>query len=300
MGFVCQCGFQGLSQRAVSVHRTSTHGFPLSNEQVAELYLQGTSQATIASTYHVDPMAIHRRLQASGVSTRNSGEAAWLPRLLNAGWRIGTISQRPEPTVSKTTAYLLGALDGDGCIYSPRTRSGVRLQFGVTNPEFHMKIVRAMRELGMNPSTFIFQSRNPKWSMVYGAFAACKPFGDWYRTLQTQRHKWLPESLYWNYLCGFHEAEGSSLNNNGCPAIEIWNTNQDRLSDCKAMLEALGFHPTLRPARRSYRPNHSQGFKIGLYRGSEVLHFLTETATWKTGPWKEVMNSAIEAESAHL
>jgi hypothetical protein len=197
-------------------------------------------------------------------------------------------------------AYLLGALDGDGCIYQDKKGRGSRLQFAVTSVPFHDKLVKVIGHLGITPHTFTVEPKNERWNKVYGCFATSKPFADWYQSLPAQRGGLLTQDLYWDYLCGFHEAEGSALRNNGCPAIEIYNNDMGRLTDCKAMFEVLGFHPTLRPARRKYKPHHSQGYKLGLYRGSEVLHFLTVTATWKFGPWKEVMNSAIAAESAHL
>lgn len=293
--FACPCGFQGLSQRALSLHRTKTHGYPLSTEALIQLYLQGVSQEQIRRQYHIDLGGIRKRLASSGILIRNQAEGKWWPRLLEKGWQIATISHRPEPPLSRGTAYLLGALDGDGCIYRCERNQSSRLQFAVTSIAFHGKLVKAMEDLGITPQTFIVEPKREKWSKVYGCFGTCKAFADWYQSIPGQRGNLLMQDLYWDYMCGFHEAEGSVLNNNGCPAIEIWNTDHERLTDCKAMLEALGFHPTLRPVRRRYKPNESQGFKLGLYRGPEVLQFLTVTATWKTGPWKEVMRRATHA-----
>lgn len=183
------------------------------------------------------------------------------------------------PKTSPSLFYLLGVLKGDGDVSIQHTKNGTHYKVEITSTDkcFVESFIVSLKAIGLSHSGWIFteKMKNKNWNDAFKTRANCKIFVDWYKKIPL---KWIlknatEDELKFAFIRGMYESEGSLLNNNGYYAIEIINSNKKILSIIKIFLEELGFHPTMRKAKRKKlegREHHKDIYKIGMYRDGEV------------------------------
>lgn len=189
---------------------------------------------------------------------------------------------RPNLEPSLETAYLAGAILGDGSLNVDEGRGNYicRIFTGI-HQYFTALVCLCLRNIGLRPSTYSRStySRNNREVIVQ---VYSKVLVDWVRGLTINRLREFLTSpmLKLSFIYGFFDAEGSvwfRRDRGGCRGlvVEITNTNKELIDLIYSWLIELGFHPRMRQENKSgENKNWKDAYRINLLRQTEVDRFL--------------------------
>lgn len=178
----------------------------------------------------------------------------------------------PALEPSNPLAYILGALQGDGCIY----RSTIQLS--VANNVYAESVARALSQIGL-PATVIPILMRGK--QHYRAYVGSVLFARWYKSLNITEIKRIIKGYEVEFLRGFYEAEGCFSNRMSTSrgytyrryTVFISNTQEGLIRLCYDILLGLGFHPYIYRPKQNY-PKAKPLFQVFIGRRQEVEEFL--------------------------
>ncbi len=251
--------------------------------KIASVYNQyesGLSLSEISKKEHISRHTLKRRFSESGFFIRKQADQTSLSKLDLRYWENTVDGWKPKE--SENLFYLLGILKGDGSVSIQPTKNGCnhyKIELTSTDKCFVEAFISSLKSIGISHSGWIFteKKKNEKWNDAFKTRAYCKIFVEWYKKtpLEWIQKNAIEDKFKFAFIQGMYESEGSLLNNNGCYAIEIINSNEKTLSMIKQFLEELGFHPTIRKAKRKKREkDKSDIYKIGMYRDREVKELI--------------------------
>jgi len=184
------------------------------------------------------------------------------------------VNLRPSPTL----AYMLGVLEGDGCVYKVQSRRVISLC--TIDERFAFSFYRALEELGLNP-------RKRLHGKYYWVEAISMNFFDWYKSLTLEKlGEYLKsQSMIIAFLRGFYESEGSYYykwtrrlgRKYYYEAVSIGNTNKSLLKLIKRFLEEINFNFTW--------TEHKGLYQLRMYGKEKIKKFFkTITPCIKNSP----------------
>jgi intein-encoded DNA endonuclease-like protein len=154
---------------------------------------------------------------------------------------------RPNLNPSPSLAYLLGALKGDGNVYSNGVRNIVQLK--VKAYSFAYNVYIAMKNIGLRPR--LKQSKDKNGKQMWLTYAFSKEFCKWYKTLTYEDLERIAMEYPLDFLRGFYEAEGCRhYNKHGSLRIAIANKNAGLIDICRKILERLGYECSIHERRK--------------------------------------------------
>ena len=145
---------------------------------------------------------------------------------------------KPDLTPSPHLAYLLGALLGDGTVFSKGLRNIVSLK--VNKYPFAYNVYEAMKSIGLRPT--LRQSKNNHNGTMWLTCATSINFCKWYKSLTPEDIESIAKEYPLDFLRGFYEAEGNRYyDKHGVLYIKISNKNARLLDICAKTLGRLGY-----------------------------------------------------------
>jgi len=244
--------------------------------EIIERFNSGQSMIRIEKETGMERHQISKFLKQNNIHRRKADQNS-LSKLDLSKWDY--IGDGWKPKISEPLFYLLGVLKGDGDVSITPRKTGAHYKVELTSTDrcFVESFISTLKAIGLSHSGWIFteKMKNKNWNDAFKTRASCKIFLEWYKKTSLE---WIQKNateaqFKLAFIRGMYESEGSLLNNNGYYAIEIINTNEKLLSIIKKFLEELGFHPTMRKAKRKKiggREHHKEVYKIGMYREKEV------------------------------
>lgn len=163
----------------------------------------------------------------------------------------------PDTTPSKELAYILGALDGDGCV------SGNESMLGGTDKEFVEKFRQAADMWGVHTTPGVYEYDEPHRKDMYIAKINATSVADWYRGLDyDDRMEFLSDKpIAWKYIEATYESEGCLKR----PGTFICCTDRRRIDFLRNLLKNLNIVTTMHRKRDGY---------AGVYvRKQSAVHF---------------------------
>jgi len=148
--------------------------------------------------------------------------------------------QYPDLSPSPELAYILGVIDGDGCV------SGYdRIQLGTKDYEFAQEFRRALKVIGLRANV----TKNDYWNkdlqrQYHGrqCYAHSVVFVRWYNGLTQEQKEKIARQYPWGYLKGFYESEGSYyIGPNGDVNVRFSNLDYELLLMVQRLLTKLGY-----------------------------------------------------------
>ncbi|AIJ06136.1 hypothetical protein JH146_1294 [Methanocaldococcus bathoardescens] len=191
-------------------------------EKWVKLYKNGWSIVRIAKEYNVNDETVRYWLKKKDVKLLNSGYRS-KQRALE---RFKKVNLNP----SESLAYILGVIEGDGCI------SKNRIKLYVTDKDFADEFERHLKIIGFdNIKRCII--KKPGRKEAYEVYVFSAPFCEWYRKLEKYKDyekMFNSEKLMGLFLRGVFDSEGSVSS-----SIRMTNTNKDLIDLCCKFLDKL-------------------------------------------------------------
>ena len=237
----------------------------VTKEELQRLYYdEELSLNEIARLYGVSRTTVIRWMNKHGIKRRNKREATKLfyrkhPEVKEK------ISEKARKSInlspSKALAYILGVLLGDGCVYKDGHRGVIKLE--VTDKVFAENFMRALKEIGLNPRSYIIQYKGRKKTYMVRAFSA--NFYDFYSSLSLEDIRKLVSGYELDFVRGFYESEGRARFKGNCLEVYIYNTRKELLTLIKELLANHGIRASI----------HKSGseWALGIY-GNNAWRFL--------------------------
>ena len=191
-------------------------------EKWVELYKNGLSIVKIAKEYNVNNETVRYWLKKKNVKLLDSGYRS----KQRAFERFKKVNLNP----TESLAYILGVIEGDGCI------SKNRVKLHVTDKDFADEFEKHLKIIGFDNIKRRIVKR-PNHKEVYEVYVFSAPFCEWYHKLEKYGDY---EKMFNNknfmglFLRGIFDSEGSVSS-----SIRMTNTNKDLLDLCCKFLNKL-------------------------------------------------------------
>jgi len=232
----------------------------------------------------------YRLMRHFGIPRRNLSEAHVGQTPWNKGKKCPQLKGHPPTYFNKpnlddelTLAYVLGVVEGDGCLYDDKHGEYI-IMLEVRDEAFAKSFYNALKKLGLKPT---FSYRHPP-SWKNGKFrvrAWSKILFELLKQKYSELDSWLnDEELFKAFLRGFYESEGWLQKYKVQRKKRVWqyyglgmcNVNGDLMNKIAEKLRDLGFNPKLyirkpNPAQRMMKPLYI----LKLCRQTEVSRFLS-------------------------
>lgn len=206
--------------------------------------------------------------------------------------RLDAITITPRLVPSKDMAYVLGVLKGDGCVYIGKNGYG-SIILGQTRAEFAVSFEIALKNIGLNPHTYIRKPRKvPSHSYnikpMFVTQCCSIKFAQWYKGLSFENiGELIGDNLDFlrAFIRGFYESEGCNSihhfirksNNRKCCnwVIRISGMGEELYDLIEQSLNKLGFR-FRRYRRRNWRGKEIHILESGIQQQS--YRFIKEIA----------------------
>ena len=161
-----------------------------------------------------------------------------------------------DKTPTPALAYILGTIEGDGCVSHSRRSYGVFLH--VKDECFVESFRGALIKIGLKP-TKIYESKKIQ---RYYVQAWSKPFYVWFKQLSFQSmYKILgTDHMKKEFIRGFYESEGSFSVKGHRWVLEMTNKNKELIEFVQRLIQDIGFSSNIKSLHRT------TGFVKDVYR----------------------------------
>jgi len=185
---------------------------------------------------------------------------------------MGT-KQYPDLSPSPELAYILGVIDGDGCVSG---HNDIRL--GTKDYEFAQEFRRALKAIGLraNVNKKSYWNKNLK-RQYHGwrCYANSAAFVRWYRGLAQEQKGRIVEQFPEQYLKGFFESEGTyTIHTNGSANVVFSNTDYELLLMVQRLLTMLGYESNIHESKFKghFSGKEKTKYSLNLLGSSEEKH----------------------------
>lgn len=226
-------------------------------------------------------------MQQFGIPRRNLSEAHIGQTPWNKGKECPQLKGHPPTYLNKpnlddelTLAYVLGVVEGDGCLYDDGDGEYIIL-LQVKDEHFAKSFYDALKKIGLKPT--LSYKEPPSWKN--GKFcvrAWSKLLFEWLKERYSELDSWLNnDELFKAYLRGFYESEGclykQHIWNRGRKyeyyALSLSNTNKNIIDLITRKLQKLGFHPKVYEWKVESL-KHKMAYSLRLHKQEEIKRCL--------------------------
>jgi len=205
------------------------------------------SMYQIAKEQKVTQMTIRRHLIKNNIPIRESNHGK---------------KQYPNLYPSPELAYILGVIDGDGCV------SGYdRIDLVTKDKVFAEEFAKALKAIGLRASVVERHFWNRDLKRQYHGwqcYAHSVVFVRWYRSLTQEQKEGIAKQFPEQYLKGFFESEGTyTIGADGSAHVHFSNLDYELLVMVQKLLTLLGHES------RIYGSKHR-----GQFTGREVTEYM--------------------------
>lgn len=163
----------------------------------------------------------------------------------NLGLSFREVDFDDEP--SPNLAYVLGVIEGDGCVFEGDNE--YRVILSVKDKEFAESFRNALTNIGLNPLMRTVANQGKNEIQMYRVQASSKIFVKWYQELNLEYIKKYLETdeMKKGFIRGFYESEGTlsiDKRKNRCFSIKIANIDEKLMKFVKNILVELEFSPS--------------------------------------------------------
>jgi intein-encoded DNA endonuclease-like protein len=230
----------------------------LNVQLIKELNDKGCTEKEIAKILNVDRHTVRRVCRENGVKLK-----------------IYRFDKRVKPDLSSSPhlAYLLGALLGDGNVFSKGTRNIASLK--VSEYRFAYNVCEAMKTIGLRPR--LRQSKNNyNGNMMWLTYAISKNFCGWYKSLTYADIKKIAVKHPKDFLRGFYESEGCAhLRQKRRLSVTFANDDLNLIEIAKDCLAVLGYKCSIHTSRKgNYAPTYHLYVMGTTDEKFELLHMI--------------------------
>jgi len=181
--------------------------------------------------------------------------------------------QFPDLDSSPELAYILGVIDGDGCV------SGYdQIVLDVKDYAFAKEFETALKAIGLRANT----RNNDYWNkdlerQYYGwqCYARSAVFVCWFKGLTREQKEEIVSQFPDQYLKGFFESEGTYyINTDGSVYVRFFNTNYELLLMVQRLLTLLGYASNIyeRKFKGYFSGREVTAYTLSLLGSSEEKH----------------------------
>jgi len=169
--------------------------------------------------------------------------------------------QYPNLELSPELAYILGVIDGDGCVSGDG-----HIQLNAKDYVFAKEFEKALKAIGLRAKVTERNDWNKNLERQYHGwkcYAYSTVFVHWYNGLTQEQKEGIVRQFPEQYLKGFFESEGSYyLDTNGSVHVYFSNFDYDLLLMVQRLLTLLGYDSNI------YESKHK-----GYFTGREVTSY---------------------------
>jgi len=191
----------------------------------SEYISEGKSIARIAREQEVSQTTIRKHLIKNNIPIRKANNGK---------------KQYPDLSPSPELAYILGVIDGDGCV------SGYDyIRLVVKDKEFAEEFAKALKVIGLRANVI---ERNPwhrklkQYFHSWQCYAYSVVFVNWYNGLIRKQIEGIAKQFPIEYLKGFFESEGSyTISTKGSANVLFSNLDYALLLMAQRLLTLLGY-----------------------------------------------------------
>mgnify|MGYP001564098700 FL=1 len=176
----------------------------------------------------------------------------------------------PTPALS----YVVGCLLGDGCVRQNDSRCGqweIRLQ--VTDMIFAEHFQQAVQLLGINCGFIQLKApSNPKWNIVYLAYANSMTFGQWWKENGRIGVARIAATFPEHFVRGFYESEGTISIHKSRLRLSICNTDSSLIHTIHSVIPE-----SIRSSLAKYGPyqmGNKARWDISIWNQLDIKRFL--------------------------
>lgn len=181
------------------------------------------------------------------------------------------------PVLTVDLFYILGILQGDGCVYMPKqTKGGYMyvISLGSTDESFANEFSKSLKKIGLSAWRYI-ENRKPPRKKMYYVRSQSKSFLKWYSALD---YNWIlntkSEEYKLYFLKGVYESDGSFQTSKKYTRVRVRNISYPLITTVKKLLEELGYTPTLFKMGENCLKSKKPYYAASLNRKAEVYDFL--------------------------
>jgi len=209
-----------------------------------EYITEGKSIARIAREKGVANITIRYHLIKNDIPIRERGN-----------------KQYPDLNPSPELAYILGVIDGDGCVSGHD-----HIYLGTKDYEFAQEFRRALKAIGLraNIGEGSYWNKNLKRQYhKWQCYAYSTVFVRWFKGLAQEQKEGIAKQFPEQYLKGFFESEGTYfIGSDGSTNVRFSNFDYELLLKVQRLLALLGYDSNI------YESKHK-----GYFTGQEVTAY---------------------------
>jgi len=175
-------------------------------------------------------------------------------------------------------AYLLGAFFGDGFVSRRGDRKGGdAIRFRITSKEFADRISNSLKQIELNPYSFIEKCENKK-----DVFIISKEnlgFVDWIDSLPFDRAlNLVGNGNFWSFISGFYDAEGNiQTRKSGTRRVRFTNNNKSWLESIKEELKRRGLKSYIYESSKKEGYDRTWGLAISGENAEKLMELIGDS-----------------------